>query len=150
MGNIVWLASYPKSGNTWMRIFLASIIRGEEEFSFNKLSAVSYGCVSKNLYKRVLGSLPKYETFDLVQAGRVGFQRSLSHRVGSKAIFMKTHSFAGKVGGHEMVAADATRMAVIIIRNPFDVCLSACNHFGFDIDQSIRFMNNPHQMLGKQ
>lgn len=31
MGNICWLASYPKSGNTWLRIFLANMIadRGE-------------------------------------------------------------------------------------------------------------------------
>jgi hypothetical protein len=28
MGNIVWLASYPKSGNTWLRAFLANLIAG--------------------------------------------------------------------------------------------------------------------------
>jgi hypothetical protein len=27
MGNIYWLASYPKSGNTWMRILLTNYLR---------------------------------------------------------------------------------------------------------------------------
>jgi len=26
MGNILWLASYPKSGNTWLRAFLANLV----------------------------------------------------------------------------------------------------------------------------
>ena len=31
MGNIVWLASYPKSGNTWMRAFLANLIANRSD-----------------------------------------------------------------------------------------------------------------------
>ena len=31
MGNIVWLASYPKSGNTWMRAFLANLIANRQD-----------------------------------------------------------------------------------------------------------------------
>ena len=30
MGNIIWLASYPKSGNTWFRIFLTNL-RGDND-----------------------------------------------------------------------------------------------------------------------
>jgi len=31
MGNIVWLASYPKSGNTWLRAFLANLVANRAE-----------------------------------------------------------------------------------------------------------------------
>ncbi|MBT5434025.1 MAG: hypothetical protein P8Q36_03665 [Alphaproteobacteria bacterium] len=29
MGKILWLASYPKSGNTWTRAFLGNLMRGQ-------------------------------------------------------------------------------------------------------------------------
>ena len=33
---IVWLASYPKSGNTWLRMFLRSyFLKNETQFSLN-------------------------------------------------------------------------------------------------------------------
>ncbi|HET7930956.1 MAG TPA: sulfotransferase domain-containing protein, partial [Rhodanobacteraceae bacterium] len=31
MGNIVWLASYPKSGNTWLRAFLANLVANRSQ-----------------------------------------------------------------------------------------------------------------------
>jgi len=34
---IIWLASYPKSGNTWVRLFLRSYLsRNKEEFNINQ------------------------------------------------------------------------------------------------------------------
>ena len=33
---IIWLASYPKSGNTWIRLFLDSLFNSSEEFNINK------------------------------------------------------------------------------------------------------------------
>ena len=33
---IVWLASYPKSGNTWVKIFLNSILSSEDKIDINK------------------------------------------------------------------------------------------------------------------
>ncbi len=31
VGGIVWLASYPKSGNTWFRVFLSNLMGELEE-----------------------------------------------------------------------------------------------------------------------
>ena len=31
MKNLFWLASYPKSGNTWVRVFLANLQKGGDE-----------------------------------------------------------------------------------------------------------------------
>ena len=33
---IIWLASYPKSGNTWVRLFLDSLLSSSKEFNINK------------------------------------------------------------------------------------------------------------------
>jgi hypothetical protein len=38
VGNITWLASYPKSGSTWFRVFHANLVRdGDEPVSINEL-----------------------------------------------------------------------------------------------------------------
>jgi len=37
---IIWLASYPKSGNTWVRSFLANYFSGSSEFNFDQLNKI--------------------------------------------------------------------------------------------------------------
>ena len=38
---IFWIASYPKSGNTWVRALLATYLNlGQKEFSLNVLSSI--------------------------------------------------------------------------------------------------------------
>ncbi|MBT3170995.1 MAG: sulfotransferase domain-containing protein, partial [Rhodospirillaceae bacterium] len=42
MGNILWLASYPKSGNTWLRAFLVTYMTdAQEPVDINKMSALT-------------------------------------------------------------------------------------------------------------
>jgi aryl sulfotransferase len=40
---IIWLASYPKSGNTWVRLFLNSLLNNNENLDINdiKIRSVS-------------------------------------------------------------------------------------------------------------
>ena len=41
MGALIWLASYPKSGNTWMRIFLLNLLRDRDEpLDINKMASL--------------------------------------------------------------------------------------------------------------
>ena len=44
MGAIIWLASFPKSGNTWMRSFLHNLLRNPtESYDINTLTDFTYG-----------------------------------------------------------------------------------------------------------
>ena len=53
MGKIIWLASYPKSGNTWMRAFLHNLLRNPEEtYDLNKLNEYSLGDSSIGHYEK--------------------------------------------------------------------------------------------------
>ena len=39
MGKLIWLASYPKSGNTWLRAFLHNLMRNPNEpYDINRLT----------------------------------------------------------------------------------------------------------------
>ena len=51
MGRIIWLASYPKSGNTWMRAFLHNLLRNPgESYDINRLGEFSYSDSTIHFY----------------------------------------------------------------------------------------------------
>ncbi len=56
MSHVVWLASYPKSGNTWLRAFLANYwTDAKEPFDINKLPSFSFADMRAEFYERVSG-----------------------------------------------------------------------------------------------
>lgn len=60
---IVWIASYPKSGNTWTRSFLHNLIRimndeGDEEQDINAMNEYTTWDISSKKYEELLGKPP--------------------------------------------------------------------------------------------
>ena len=55
MGKIIWLASYPKSGNTWLRAFLHNFLRNPEEaYDLNRMDEYSLGDSGAVFYEKFL------------------------------------------------------------------------------------------------
>ena len=56
MSGIIWLASYPKSGNTWLRIFIENLFKNTAEpAKINELGVVKHNDNSPNLFKQIIG-----------------------------------------------------------------------------------------------
>ncbi len=54
MGAIIWLASYPKSGNTWLRAFLHNLLRNPSQpADINQLDRFALGDSQKMWYAEV-------------------------------------------------------------------------------------------------
>ena len=144
---IVWLASYPKSGNTWVRIFLANLLANQPEPL--PLHALSHFVVSEHStrhYERVAGKpIDALSSKDIAKLRPV-VQRSLSPAP-KQNVFVKTHAAVAIFQGVPTIAADVTRAAVYIIRNPLDVALSYAHHFGVSIDLAITAMGAPTTIL---
>jgi hypothetical protein len=61
MGGVVWIASYPRSGNTWIRAFLHSLLNitgGKEEFDLNSLAERSTWDIAAHWYEPFLQKSP--------------------------------------------------------------------------------------------
>jgi hypothetical protein len=143
---IVWLASYPKSGNTWTRTFLhnlAKIKSGEEdEQSINAMTRYTVWDIAKPLYTQALGYEPTDEHRDEIARLRPQVQQRIADTL-EGMIFAKTHAALLVNRGHSTINFAVTSGAVYIVRNPLDVAISYAHHMGRSIDDAIGLMAEP-------
>jgi len=141
---IVWLASYPKSGNTWTRAFLHNLVHvtsGEMQTQqINELNQFSMGSAAKPLYQQILGFTPTDEHQDQIAGARARVQEYMTDAV-EGLVFVKTHQALVVDRGHITINFAVTAGAIYIIRNPLDVAISYAHHLGRSIDTTIEFMN---------
>ncbi|GAB3521487.1 sulfotransferase family protein [Emticicia fontis] len=140
---IVWLASYPKSGNTWFRSFLSALLTNEA-VDINKM--VTNGIFSAKCFSE--------ETLDfnadyLTQRQVEYFQRITFSYLAAKSdklLYFKIHdAFTfSEIDGLPLIPESPSKLAIYLVRNPLDVVLSLANHVGISIDQTIdKFIINP-------
>ncbi|MCP4416163.1 MAG: sulfotransferase domain-containing protein [Chloroflexi bacterium] len=149
MSKIVWLASFPKSGNTWVRVFLNNYVaNGNDPVSINKLDEGAHAC-SRVLFDRLIGvpssdllqeEVDRYRPWMYIQwAGE-----------STEPLFVKVHEAWRENGnGRSLFPAEATLAVLCIVRNPLDVVPSLSNHYGKPIDECIEWLNNPEYTLAK-
>ena len=130
--SIIWLASYPKSGNTWLRLFFENLLNNkdqpvqiDEEFSYVKFSDMSPE-LYLGLANKGLGLLSDTEVLSL--------RRQTHQRLSNMAepiVLAKTHAPMGSVYGIPMFYPETTAKAVYILRNPLDIVDSFADHMGY-------------------
>lgn len=143
MSKIIWLASYPKSGNTWMRAFLHNLLRDpSESYDINKITDFTTGDSSINWYQ-MQDPRPWQEWTALdVAKMRRGAQLQIC-RWRKDDTFVKTHNASVWFLGYPLIHQDLTAGAIYIVRNPLDVCISLTHHYGCDIDTAINILADP-------
>jgi hypothetical protein len=143
MSKIIWLASYPKSGNTWMRAFLHNLFRDPEEaYDINKITDFSTSDSSIDWYKaQDKRDWTEWSALDVARMRR-GAQLAMC-QLKKDDLFVKTHNASVKFLGYPMMHQDLTAGAIYIVRNPLDVCISLSHHYGTDIDTTINILADP-------
>lgn len=140
MSRIVWLASYPKSGNTWTRVFLLNLFMNPSKpLSINELAQMSPSDVATDWYLLCDTRPP-----DQWGLGDVAKLRSkVQEEIASKApdsIFVKTHCPLLPWQGTHAFNMQVTAGAVCIVRNPLDVVASYASHSGLSCEAIIKVM----------
>ncbi len=143
---LVWLASYPKSGNTWTRAFLsnlATILAGEiKELDVNAIGRFSAGENFTSYYADRLGFKPTEKHRKEVAALRHEVQQSIADQY-DDLVFVKTHNGLVIDHGRSIINFAVTSGAIYIVRNPLDVAISLSHHMGETIDDTIEIMGLP-------
>ncbi len=144
---LVWLASYPKSGNTWTRAFLsnlASILEGEQRvLDVNSINQFSIGENFTEFYRDRLGFKPTGSEEHRMQiaALRNEVQQEIADQF-EGLVFVKTHNALVIDRGHSIINFAVTSGAIYIVRNPLDVAISLSHHMNNTIDQAIETMGS--------
>ena len=135
---IIWLASYPKSGNTLLRSILATyFFSNDGVFNF------------KHLYK--IGQFPS-----LIHFERLGLDTSDNDQIYENIIkaqelingnskdlkFFKTHSAFAKINNNDFTDLKNTLGAIYVVRDPRNVVTSFAHHYQIDIDEATKCLMN--------
>lgn len=141
MSRIVWLASYPKSGNTWFRALLANLDRERSDpVSIEALGAPN--AAGRAAFDRAAG----IDSADLTAAEADRLRPQVYWRLaatarGAEPVFLKIHdAFLAPGDGAPLVPTEASRGAIYLVRNPLDVCISFAHHSGWTFDTAIARM----------
>ena len=142
MGGIIWIASYPKSGNTWMRAFLHNLLLDPPEPArINELTQFTLGDTHPAWYEKVAGA-PVHGASHAELARLRPLVHRLFTQVYPDSVFVKTHMALTEIAGTPLITMDYTAGAIYIVRDPRDVAISSASHFGTDIDGAIEMMAN--------
>ncbi len=148
MGNIVWLSSYPKSGNTWLRAFIANLIANRptpvplaELPKYGRLEA------DPELYSQVAGRPSTELDFDQLCALRPQVHAAIAASA-PRTVFVKTHSYAGMHDGVPLLTPAVSAGAICVVRNPLDVTISMAHHFAISLDEAIEYLGDERAATG--
>jgi hypothetical protein len=141
MGGLVWLASYPKSGNTWTRHFLHSLIRSPDQpHDINTMNALTTGDSGAHWYRPFLDRPLKECSDAQIAAARTQAQRKIADSA-EGLVFVKTHNALVRHLDVPMIELSVTAGAIYIIRNPLDVAISFAHFMDDTIDGAIARMS---------
>ena len=139
MDKIIWIASYPKSGNTFLRFLISSLIYSDDgNFDFDIIKNIrqfdiyKYFSFVENLNYADSKNLDK---LDIISKYWLEAQKKFFN-VEKKFIF-KTHSANLKVNGYNYTDENRTLGLIYIVRDPRDIVISYSHHTGTSIDYNI-------------
>lgn len=142
----VWLASYPKSGNTWMRILLSNLLAGgDRPEDINDLGLRDHiASARRPLEDEFLADSTLLTQAELVRV------RSLIARGddGGEARVTKVHDAYDCDADGEPLLGRRARCALYVARDPRDVVVSLAAHNGSTIDTAIRRLCDPETAVG--
>lgn len=159
----VWLASYPKSGNTWMRVLLANLTAdGDRPADINNLVLRGGIASARDPFDHVTLIDSGLLTIEEIDALRPRVYEALvddpcdeegAPPMEGPVRFVKAHdAYTRSPSGEPLLAgARGASGAIVIVRDPRDVAPSLAHHSHIGIDEAIAFMGDPGaQFCGKR
>ena len=135
--SIVWLASYPKSGNTWVRLFLANyIINKPDPLPINMIHKFGTGDTIAAMYHAAAGHPVNVSDIALTMRLRDRVLRGIV-RNNADINLVKTHNRRVVAFGCSLIPEQYTRSAIYVVRNPLDMVLSYARHYGIDNQSAV-------------
>ena len=140
---IIWLASYPKSGNTWLRMFLKSYFLKPGE---------KFGLENSRLDNFKSQGFPDQEILDHLSVDYNKFEEIVKNweamqdyiNLNNKTNYVKTHNAMVTVGSYKFTTTRNTKGIIYIVRDPRDVLVSLSHHMGIDYEKTFEHLSSSY------
>lgn len=142
---INWMASFPKSGNTWVRfMYLAHVLK---YLDINANSRITYSDAMPHIYQAVSSLSLEHMCMEhrvvLRGAALIHLLAEAAHR----PIIVKTHCANIDINSIKLIPYELTKTSVLLVRDPRDVALSYARFLNCDVDKAIELMEDKRHRL---
>ncbi len=136
---ILWISSYPKSGNTWVRTFLSTYYFSEtDEFNFDLLKNIRQFPHRKFFDKDINSIELAINNWDKAQS-------DINSK--NRLVFLKTHSALVKINDIPFTSKRHSLGSIYIVRDPRNIITSMSNHYQLNFDEALKFMIDEKKFL---
>jgi len=139
---IFWIASYPKSGNTWLRVLLSAYYYSQNGLFQQKLLK-NIGQFPEKIYFENFNYNPKVVT----DTSRYWIKAQEKINKDKKIKFFKTHNILGAINNHKFTNKENSIGAIYVVRDPRNIITSLKNHFELNHDEALKFMLNEKKFI---
>ena len=144
---LVWLASYPKSGNTWFRVILANLTIGPgRAATINEAPAYSGFAASRGAFERAAPLESTLLFDDDIDTLRPGMFQHVAQDA-ERPIWIKVHDAFTRLADGQPLLGTSAHAAIYLIRDPRDVVVSLAHFNGSSIDEAITRLNSTRASL---
>ena len=139
---IIWIASYPKSGNTWLRALISTYFYSKDGV-FNDLLLREIDQFPTSKYFK------DYDFNKKIAADTCRLWIKAQEEVNSKRKlkFFKTHNIFGKVNGHDFTNPQNSLGCIYVVRDPRNVITSLKNHYQINDDQALKWITDKKNFI---
>ncbi len=144
MTKITWLASYPKSGNTWLRLLLSAYFNG----GYVDINNIHHSVSDLSKMYHMMASPMDLSLLYPEDFLALRYSVLLHIRTAAKLspVFVKTHNADKTIIGYPLIPGPMTQCAIYIVRDPRDVAVSYSEHLGKSLDEIIELMTDESEV----